>query len=28
MKINNAFQGRLPSTMKPRLHRLFDSERH
>ena len=28
MKINNSFHGRLPSTMKPRLHRLFDSERH
>lgn len=28
MEINRSFQGRLPSTMKPRLHRRFDSQRH
>ena len=28
LEINRSFQGRLPSTMRPRLHRRFDSERH
>lgn len=26
MKVNCFFRGRLPSTMRPRLHRQFDSQ--
>jgi hypothetical protein len=28
MKINDFFQGCLPATMRPRLHRRFDREQH